>query len=274
LRLVPPERPDRAFTARQRLAFGAVAEIYDRARPAYPAAAIDGLFAHAGLTDGDVVLEVGAGTGTATRQLAERGLGVVAVEPSAEMAAVGARSCAPYGAVGFVIAEFERWTPPRRFPALVSANAWHWIDADSRYALAAAALQPGGTLACLWTLPDWSRCSLRDELRAVYASAAPELEPRFPMHPGSDPGELAGDWAAEIAAAGELFTEPRIEWVHWSVTRSADAYVELLGTHQDHILERPGRRDALMAAVADTIDRSGAPITLPTTTRLCLAQRR
>ncbi len=274
LRRVPSEHPECAFTARQRLAFGTVAEVYDRARPAYPAAAIDGLLAYAGLTGGETVLEVGAGTGTATRQLAQRGLGVVAVEPSAEMATVGARSCARYGAVRFVAAEFERWTAPRRFPALVCANAWHWIDVDSRYALAAAALEPGGTLACLWTLPNWSRCGLRDELRADYAAIAPELEPRFPMHPGSDPAALAGNWTAEIGAAAELFAEPRIEWVHWSLVRSADAYVELLGTHQDHILARAERRDALMAAIAETIDRSGAPMTLPTTTRLCLARRR
>jgi SAM-dependent methyltransferase len=271
---VSTERPARDFTARQRLAFGTVAEVYDRARPAYPAAAITGLLAHAGLTAGDVVLEVGAGTGTATRQLAQSGLGVVAVEPSTEMAAVGARTCAQFGAVRFVAAEFERWPPPRRFPALVCANAWHWIDADSRYPLAAAALEPHGTLACIWTLPDWSRCALRDELRAVYASVVPELEPRFPMHPGSDPGQLPGDWEAEIGAAGDLFVEPRIEWMHWAVARSADAYVELLGTHQDHILEQPARRDALMAAIAETIERNGATITLPTTTRLCLARRR
>jgi SAM-dependent methyltransferase len=267
-------RSDRAFTVRQRLAFGTVAELYDRARPPYPEAAIDELVAHAGLTTGDVVLEVGAGTGTATRQLAQRGLDVVAVEPSAEMAAVGARSCAGYEAVRFVGAEFERWTPQRRFPALVCANAWHWIDADTRYALAAAAIEPGGTLACMWTLPDWSRCALRDELRAVYGSVVPEFEPRFPMHPGSDPDELAGDWAAEIEAVADLFAKPRIEWVHWSIERSAAEYVELLGTHQDHVLEQPARHDALMAAIVETIDHHGGTMTLPTTTRLCLARRR
>ncbi len=37
----------------QRLAFGAVAELYDRARPSYPSAAVDGLIEYAGLDAGD-----------------------------------------------------------------------------------------------------------------------------------------------------------------------------------------------------------------------------
>jgi SAM-dependent methyltransferase len=205
--------------------------------------------------------------------LARRGLRVVAIEPSAAMAAVGKRRCAGSGNVTFVAAEFESWTPPRRFAALACANAWHWIDAGARLRLAHAALAQGGTLACVWMLPDWERCALRDELRAVYAAVVPELEPRFPMHPGSDPRALAGDWAAEIDAARGLFGDPRIQWFQSSLRRSARAYVELLGTHQDHILLLPPRREALMAAVADTIEAHGGAIVLPTTTRVCLATR-
>src|ERR1700712_1812259 len=70
-----------AFRDEQRLAFGSVAELYDRARPSYPPGAIDDVVAHAGLQTGDTVLEVGAGTGKATVLLAQRGLGVLALEP-------------------------------------------------------------------------------------------------------------------------------------------------------------------------------------------------
>ncbi|MGZ4350604.1 MAG: hypothetical protein ACXVRX_08795, partial [Solirubrobacteraceae bacterium] len=58
----------------QRLAFGQVAELYDRARPSYPAAAIDAVLAHGRLAPGVRIVEVGAGTGKATELLAGRGL--------------------------------------------------------------------------------------------------------------------------------------------------------------------------------------------------------
>src|SRR5580693_9952897 len=61
--------------------FGAVAGVYERGRPPYPAEAIDWLLP----PQARRVADVGAGTGKLTRQLRERGLDVIAVEPSAGM---------------------------------------------------------------------------------------------------------------------------------------------------------------------------------------------
>jgi trans-aconitate methyltransferase len=147
----------------QRLAFGSVAELYDAVRPSYPAAALDDVIAHAGLRPGDRMIEVGAGTGKLTALLVARGQRVLAIEPSAEMAAV----LRGRELDGVEIAEtgFEQWRPDSPAPALVSAAAWHWTAPELRYRLAAAAVTPGGTLAAIWTLPDWQGCALRDDLR-------------------------------------------------------------------------------------------------------------
>ena len=61
--------------------FGAVAEAYERARPGYPEEAVRWL---AGEPPRDV-LDLGAGTGKLTRQLAAAGHRVTAVDPSPEM---------------------------------------------------------------------------------------------------------------------------------------------------------------------------------------------
>jgi ubiquinone/menaquinone biosynthesis C-methylase UbiE len=78
----------------QRLVFGEVAELYDRARAGYPEALIDDVISFAG-GDGPSLraLEVGAGTGKATMGFATRGLEILALEPSADMAAVARRNC-------------------------------------------------------------------------------------------------------------------------------------------------------------------------------------
>ena len=67
------------------LSFGAVADTYDRYRPAPPGEAVDWVLP----TNAVDVLDLGAGTGAVTRLLRERVPGkVVAAEPDARMRAV------------------------------------------------------------------------------------------------------------------------------------------------------------------------------------------
>src|SRR5690242_4014651 len=116
----------------RRLAFGEVAELYDRARPSYPAELVDDVLAFSGARAGDHALEVGAGTGKATVAFAERGLEIVALEPSREMAAFARSNVAGHENVTVVEREFERWQadPRRGFRLLFSAQAWHWIPQE------------------------------------------------------------------------------------------------------------------------------------------------
>jgi SAM-dependent methyltransferase len=258
----------------QRLAFGSVAELYDRARPSYPAAAIDEVVTRAGLRPGDTVLEVGAGTGKATVLLAARGLNVVALEPSAAMAAVARAKCRGLDGVRVVESELERWAPTERFPALVSVQAWHWVAPEVRDERANAALVADGTLAAVWTFPDWAACDLRETLCDAYRLTTPQLAPDFPMHPASQPTRLAGDWPAEIDASMR-FGDPRVTTHPWSQPYTSTEYVELLQTHQDHILLEAEDRRALLAAVAAAIEGAGGgTLTMPFVTRVCVATRR
>jgi SAM-dependent methyltransferase len=256
----------------RRLAFGSVAELYDRARPSYPAAAIDDVLNFGRIHTPATVLEVGAGTGKATRLLAERGLSVVALEPSAEMAALARRNCAEHPSVQIVHSDFERYRPSEPVAAVVSAQAWHWVDPRLRYVRAREALLPGGALAALWTLPLWDAVELRDELRAVYAQAAPDLAPGFPMHPASLRDDLTGVWRAEVAACdglGDAQEHPH----EWSRRYTAAEYTQLVSTHQDHILLEPAASRRLLAAVAQVIERAGGTIDMRWVTRVCLARR-
>jgi SAM-dependent methyltransferase len=255
----------------QRLAFGTVAELYDRARPSYPTATIDALCERAQLRTGSQVLEVGAGTGKATRLLADRGLIVTALEPDAAMAAIARRKCAAYASVELEPLAFEEWRPRRSVQAVVSFQAWHWIEPTVRYALAADALENGGWLAAVWTFPEWATTTLRDALTTAYAGAAPSLAADFPMHPASEPTRLAGDWTAEIAACPRL-TAAHVHAYRWSARYSAAEYRALIETHQDHILLSKPEKARLLSAVAQTIEIAGG-IDLDFVTRLCMARR-
>jgi SAM-dependent methyltransferase len=134
-----------------RLVFGDVAEVYERVRPSYPDKLVDDVIEFSGIDGSGAALEVGAGTGKATRLFAARGLSVRALEPSPRMAAVARRACSTYENVTVEEREFEQFTPRgRQFRLLFSAQAWHWISPEVRYIRAREALAPGGLLAAFW----------------------------------------------------------------------------------------------------------------------------
>lgn len=233
---------------------------------------IDALVDEIAIGGDGFVLEVGAGTGKATILLAERGLDVVALEPDPRMAQVARGICGEFPGVTVETSDFEHWPGPGPARAIVSAQAWHWVDPATRLDLAAAVLGEGGLLAALWTLPEWAAIALRDELREVYARRVPDLAPEFPMHPASRPTTIAGAWQEEIEASGG-FRDPKTIEHLWQERYSSRAYTEMVSTHQDHVLLDDDTRSALMNDIARTIDESGGSIAVTYCTRLCLARR-
>lgn len=256
----------------QRLVFGEVADLYDRHRPSYPPGLIDDLVEIAELDGTKPVLEVGAGTGKATVMFAERGIPVVAVEPSAEMAFVARRNCRRYPGVEIEQSDFEQWDPrERRFPLLFAAQAWHWVDPAVGVAKALEVLSPGGVLAAFWNRLAWDRSELRSALIEAYERAAPELWRESPMHPANLRLEDR-DWESEVGGVDGL-TEPEVRYYEWAVDYSAADYTALLNTTSDIRLLDEERRTALFTAVADVIEAQGKPLTVTMDTRLCLARR-
>lgn len=128
--------------------FDAAARLYAEARPDYPIAALDWLLppgAHR-------VLDLGAGTGKLTRQLVDRGLDVVAVEPSpalgAELSAyVPEADLRPGSAEQIPLTDGD-------VDAVLAGQAFHWFDQDRALPEIARVLRPGGRLGLLWNLDD------------------------------------------------------------------------------------------------------------------------
>ena len=65
--------------------FNEVPELYDRVRPGYPDELFADLVSIIGMDERSSVLEVGCGTGQATRSLAALGCSMTAIEPGTEI---------------------------------------------------------------------------------------------------------------------------------------------------------------------------------------------
>lgn len=130
--------------------FGSDIAGYQAARLDYPAALYDAIRARCG-GDAGAVLEIGPGTGLATRDILTRlnPVRVTAVEADARLADhLGTAVTDPRLTVvsgGFVEAPVGG-----RFDLACSAAAFHWLDPEPAFAKLRRLLRPGGTLALWW----------------------------------------------------------------------------------------------------------------------------
>src|SRR3954453_3644070 len=123
--------------------FDEVAELYDRVRPGSPDELFDELAA--ALPRAPVVVEVGPGTGQATKGLVARGARGTAGELGPHPAACLARNLPTAEVVVGAFEEVE--LSSGSFDAVVAANSYHWVPPEVRMTRPAALLRPGGHLA-------------------------------------------------------------------------------------------------------------------------------
>jgi SAM-dependent methyltransferase len=249
--------------------FGERAESYDLFRPRYPDAVIDELLGHEPhVLD---VLDVGCGTGIASRQLARRGAKVLGVELAPRMAEIARRH-----GIAVEIGAFESWDAAgRTFDRVTSAQAWHWLDLPVATAKAASVLRPGGSLCLIWNAgsqPD----DLADALEEVYAGVVPPGSHRvFRGYAADRSSDLKAGLTSEIDAISMMpeFGVPTEQWFSWTRTYQRDEWLDQLVSRSDHAALQPALRDRLFEAIGAAIDRYGGSFVMEFETVLISATR-
>ena len=90
-----------------RTIFNNEAELYHAIRPRYPEKLFDALARAAQLPRGADLLEIGSGTGQATKPLSKRGYNIIAVEFGAELAEVARKYLQKYKNARIITGAFE-----------------------------------------------------------------------------------------------------------------------------------------------------------------------
>ncbi len=133
--------------------FGKAAATYAAARPDYPERVYDILRDRCRLGTTSHVLEVGAGSGEATRRLLETGAHVVALEPNEALAEQLSANLKVAQGLERVVSTFEdAELAPSSFDLVVAATSFHWLDPEQALPKIATILRPAGWLALWWNV--------------------------------------------------------------------------------------------------------------------------
>jgi SAM-dependent methyltransferase len=245
--------------------FGSDAERYDRARPSYPDAMVDRIVA---ASPGTSVLDVGCGTGIAARQFLAAGCRVLGVDVDQRMAELARRS-----GIEVEVAAFEDWDPAGRvFDAVVSGQAWHWVDPVVGAASATEALRSGGLLAVFWNVFQPAP-GVGEAFSAVYRQVLPDSI----FSRGTD--SVVQGYATFFTKAAEgiravgAFSDPEQWRFDWERSYSRDEWLYQLPTFGGHSQLPPAGLDELLVGIGAAIDAVGGSFTVQYTAVVVTAVR-
>jgi SAM-dependent methyltransferase len=225
----------------RRESFDKVPDIYHQIRPGYPRALFDDLFDL--LAERPHVLEVGPGTGQATRDLLARGATVRAIEIGLAMAEQ-LRQVLPARELTVTIGDFEHVpTDEGSYDCVFSATAYHWIGPRARLDRPAALLKPGGVVAIV----DLIQVDSPND-RGFFAAAQPIYARCGEGHTGPPPprrDEVDPPMRSALLHDGR-FAGLEVRRYDWDQTYCAAEYRQLMLSYSGTQSMEPATRQCLL----------------------------
>jgi SAM-dependent methyltransferase len=229
---------------------------------------VDDVMSYAALKAGDPVLEVGCGTGQATRSFAARDLQIVAIDPGAEMIRVARESLAGFGNVELAEATFEAWSQDNGpFRLIIAAQSWHWVSPELRFVKAAKLLSPKGSLAVFGHVPTGLPAPLLEQFQDIYLHHTSRWGP--PPEAWYLPSGPFKGWFDESGLFGPV--EHRCH--PWTWRHTTSSYADFLGTRSDIRMLTQAVRNELISDLSKAIDRHGGEFDMDYETHLYMARR-
>lgn len=233
-------------------AFEELVDDYDAARPHYPQALYDGL-----PLPGSDVLELGAGTGIASVELASRARSLVVSDLGPRMLA---RGLTKHGCPGVVARAEQLPFASSTFDMVCGAQMWHWTD-DAAGPEVARVLRPGGRIALWWNEVhadgSWWFDAQQDRLEAG--------------NTGYHRGYREVDYRAQLAT---WFDGPPPTEITWERSITLDLYERWLRS-KSYVQALPDPEGFVAACRADLIQAFPDRVVVePFVTRLFLLEKR
>jgi SAM-dependent methyltransferase len=206
------------------LSFGPVASAYERFRFGYPGELVDEVLAYAGRPV-RTALEIGAGTGKATRVFASRGITVTATDPDPAMLAELGRHVP--GTVGAVQASFEDLPLAPVYDLVFAAASLHWTQPSHRWARVAAMLRRDGVFASFGGPMHLADAAVE---QAVAAARAEFLADDEVPSPDGTPADSPMQWPGSELLRSGRFIDVRQSVIERRAEVSASDYIGHLST--------------------------------------------
>lgn len=214
----------------KRLTFNEDAKNYDMFRPTYCKELFDNIINYTRLDKTKHAVEIGIGTGQATKPILETGCYLTAIELGENLAAYSKNKFSDYKKITIHNISFEEYMyTPESIDLVYSGTAFHWIAEEVGYKKAYDMLRSGGTIALFWNRPSGGESEVYyEEIQSVYRKYMSDAKLRE-----YTPDQHIYDERMEtIKKYG--FVDIQFKLMHQTRKFNAEDYISLLETYSDH----------------------------------------
>jgi ubiquinone/menaquinone biosynthesis C-methylase UbiE len=269
-------RNRRRSRSRRGTSFGGIAVHYDRARLRYDPRVFSILERRCGLRPGVDVLEIGPGTGIATRELVRhRVRSITAVERDLRMVRYLRRHIVhPRTTIEWIVSPFQEATlPSKAFDLAIAATSFHWLPQRRSLRKIVRALRPGGWWA------SWITLHRDPRLPSAFHEMLGEL---YKGVGGRDPRpavararfERADRKRLDDLAATKGFERIRGQEVRGFAQLTTREVVDLWGSFSDILVLKASQRAWFLDELRRRVDgQFGGHVRFPIVTRVYTARR-
>jgi protein-L-isoaspartate O-methyltransferase len=254
--------------------FDVFAETYHSVRPGYPAQLYADIKELCSLDEESLLLEIGAGSGIATVELAKFGSHVVAIEPGSHLAAIARKQTEGFPNVEILEGTFEGFESSDRFNAILAFTAYHWIDQGIGYQKVRDLLDDVGSLVLVWNSFFLSDSPVTAEVKRAYHERLPDAYPDESTVEQVNEGVLTKLHRREQEVVQNLLLYTVSLRKYFTVYNyNAETYPKLLNTFPKIVEVPEEKRQKFFERISEIVGKYGT-ISVPVLTTLIVCKKR
>ncbi len=225
--------------------FNKIAKQYDKLRLSYPLELYEEIFSFCGKIK--TALEIGIGTGKATKKFLESGIDVTAIEPSFEMLNIACEKYNSFQNFHPLIMSFEEFfseNSHQKFDLVFAASSFQWIKRDDRLNMISSLIKPKGFFVRFKTTTILQNSSVKEKiLYDLYEKFFPVFLPKEVAHTSFNEGDY-------IAADFDQIMKKKFFRL---VSFKRDEYIAFINTYTEYLCLPKKLRDDFEYAVKTSV---------------------
>lgn len=254
--------------------FDVFANNYHSVRPGYPVLLFEDIKEQCGIGSDSRLLEIGAGSGIATIELAKIGCRVIAIEPGVHLAAIAREQTKKFKNVEVFEGTFKNFQIADRFDVVLAFTAFHWLSEGDKYQRVLNLLNGSGSLVLVWNSFFQSDSSATVEVNSAYREFLPDIYSEESIVTDVNEGVLSKlNRREQEVVTNPLFYPVFLRKYLTTYNYDDQTYPKLLNTFPKIVEVEEEKRLRFLGHISEIVKRHGK-ISVPVLTTLIICQKR